>query len=120
MQPSSPEEAQQPDRPMFSEAAVPAERPTQVGVTPERSTSDSSLVQAATPLIHQTIPTESRTVSVPQVTTNPTEVIDKKWVDKAETIIAQTADDPRAQKAAEQALSHDYLAREHGFDIKLS
>jgi hypothetical protein len=46
------------------------------------------------------------------------DVIEKEWVDRAEQVVAATADDPHAEEEAVEDLQIDYLKKRYGKTVK--
>ena len=49
---------------------------------------------------------------------NDVDVIEKEWVDVAEQVVRDTADDPHAEEEAVENLQVDYMKKRYGKDIK--
>jgi hypothetical protein len=103
--------------------------PTQ---TPEKEV-PMPLPESSAPVVdrdQQTVPTVARdpepaTPSPPVVPTvtgpavaGDVDVIEKEWVDKAETIVKENAEDPHAEEEAVEELQADYLQKRYNKDVK--
>jgi hypothetical protein len=79
------------------------------------------------PQIPDTMPTGAATSSAPSampasigLTADDVDVIEKEWVEVAEQVVHDTADDPHAQEEAVENLQVDYMKKRYGRDIKKS
>lgn len=74
------------------------------------------------PPTHTTVPPvpAQNPPHVTPVLADDTDLIEKAWVDKAKTIVAQTRHDPHEQKKQISVLKADYMKKRYNKDLKTS
>ena len=120
---STPTPEQQPsvsmaEIPQSPEASVPASAP--IASTPAAATSTPSA-----PVNMNSSQPVQVTPPAPIASANPAlaedvDVIEKEWVDQAESIIQKTAGDPHAEEEQIEDLQIDYMKKRYGKDVAKS
>lgn len=71
-----------------------------------------------TQAVHAQSPSPSALPVAPAVA-NDLDLIEKEWVEKAKSIVAQTRTDPHAQNNQMNSFKADYMKKRYGKDIKI-
>ncbi|HSX48603.1 MAG TPA: hypothetical protein VLF41_03850 [Candidatus Nanoarchaeia archaeon] len=94
--------------------AAPAPTPT---AAPASTSAVPPASAATSPPAAQTPPPAAAPLNTPAVA-DDVDVIEKEWVDKAQQVVADTADNPRAEEGGFENLQEDYLKKRYGKDLK--
>ena len=95
--------------------AVPAPGPTTpapVSAQPVLTADEVAAVIASTPAV-----TSAAIPGTPDTAVDQ-DVIEPEWVDKAESVIQETAGNPYAEEEAVENLQIDYLQKRYGHEVK--
>jgi hypothetical protein len=118
---------EQPGRPTGEKPAAPAAPEKASASVPSASpvppTLDPTVLLPPLPAAPATTPPSADpATSATPPNANPqvaedVDVIEKAWVDQADTIVKQTQEDPYVEEEAVEALQQDYLKKRYGHDV---